>query len=354
MPQDTVHGFRTMDQTFATMASVTLDLAIKPYTHWTLRVLMFTCAGNTTVFKNEPEILDLTNFSGGPANNGSYWLKSKVQTFQENQIEPPFVPWHNLNPAPGITTQEIVRTGFPNARQFALLRDVRLDIRNRSSSMKRKHININKKLRHILRYEAIKFDFDFVNRPSEAYRPINVLLIAHPNVGDGEMPIRIEHPPTINEFADHQAFSDYQEVIRNRGDTKDPEPDVPISKRKTFGEELRARQRVASTTDDAWDEYAQVQADPIGDWDQLERRYGDPSVPDYRGHSEQPVSDHQAYDVGNPAEHNEEELDEEEITTHQAFIENPVERYSHFGFDVQVTTRLWFTESRRTFARQIS
>jgi len=86
----------------------------------------------------------------------------------------------------------------------------------------------------------------------------------------------------------------------------------------------------------------------------LERRYGDPSVPDYRGHSEQPVSDHQAYDVGNPAEHNEEELDEEEITTHQAFIENPVERYSHFGFDVQVTTRLWFTESRRTFARQIS
>jgi hypothetical protein len=95
-------------------------------------------------------------------------------------------------------------------------------IKNKTSVMKRHSINVFRKLRHHTEYHKSVINGQLTCSEDEALRPLNVMIIAYPNADDGVIPVRLNpvHRPIFDkpEQAEEEKLSDKRKSASVYGD----------------------------------------------------------------------------------------------------------------------------------------
>jgi hypothetical protein len=205
-PSYNSHGIRTAPLVIGLGAAVRAEVTIFPYTSWCVRIIIFTCDQGKEAFYGADRMMDLD--VGWMTNQvGNKYLRPDVHTYIPDVCSPPFWPFTKATSYGLDNVQDVMRLGTPTAARCFLLKSQVFTLRNRTSLKKRQAINVFRKLHHYTEYHKAVVNGQVTMVPYEAYKPVNVMILAYPLPDDGEIPIRL--PPIIR--PDPNLFHQYTE-----------------------------------------------------------------------------------------------------------------------------------------------
>lgn len=188
---DRLNGFRTGSSCLAIGASITAAMVIRPKTSWVVRFLLYTTNNNLPARPSGLRMDGPTDTMAAISTDdfGNFFWDNHVETFIPGVVQPPFSPFRMARPAHLQTYQELYRNGSPSAQRLWILMDQKIHVRNDGSKPKPQRYNVFTRLSHWLQYESITSGGRLNIRQTEAQRPLNLLIIAHPKTTDGNAPV---------------------------------------------------------------------------------------------------------------------------------------------------------------------
>jgi hypothetical protein len=240
-------GFRSAPQILMTGYSVSGQVAVQPFTAWSLRILLFSSKSPLTANSKA------TDGGNIPGLNRCLWVytptgervcSNYVDIHIPGATEVPFSPWYLPTDEPFSTLQDQYMRGVPSVRGLRVVQDKRMRFINTGNRVKFQRFNFKRYLRKTVQYERLfsESHFRFGTSQDEAYEPIYIVCVACPLPSDGFLAARWAPEQPI------QAVEVKEEEDDDDGDMSDVDEDEPFKSGLTDPHASPARKKRKRTS----------------------------------------------------------------------------------------------------------